>query len=425
MPTTVFPESLDTAIRLAVAALVGLAVGIERQRSGKASGPDAHFAGLRTFLLIGLLGGLSGLFVAYDVPLVGSALIGAGGLLAVGAYVMTARRGTAKALDGTTEAAALMVLALGLLAGTGALRLASGIGAVTVLALAEKQRVHRWVERLDADEMRAALHFAVLALVVLPLLPARIATPVGDLTPRATWMFVLIISALNFAGHVIRRLVGNERGFAVTGALGGVVSSTAVTWSFSRESKDDVALRPSYAVGVIAACTVLFPRVFVVAGMLNPQVALRAAPYLATPFVIGVALSWMFGRATSGRAAEPAEEPRSPLHLAGALRMALAFQVVLLLMQVVRARFGDVGTYSSAALFGFTDVDALTVAMTRSGAAMGPDIAARAIGVGIASNTLLKLGLVLVVGRGAFRVRAAAVLAVMLAALVAAVVLVP
>ena len=425
MPSPELPDSLDTAIRLAVAGLVGLAVGIERQRSGHASGPGQHFAGTRTFLLIGLLGGLGGLFVAHDVALAGTALVAAGALLAVGAYVMTARRGTADAVDGTTEVAALVVLALGLLAGGGVLRLASGAGAVVVLALAEKRRLHSWVDRLDPAEMRAALQFAVLALVVLPLLPATLPTPIGELTPRGTWIFVLIISALNFSGHVARRLVGEERGYAVTGALGGVVSSTAVTWGFARESRHDKSLGAAYAAGVIAACTVLFPRVVVVVSLLNQDVAVAVLPYLAAPFVAGAVISVWVGRAHR-TSREPAEStPRSPLRLGTALQMAAAFQLVLLLMVIVRRQFGDAGVYTSAALFGATDVDALSVAMTRSGDAAFAPVAARAIGVGIASNTLLKLGLALVVGRGVFRWRTAFALTVMLVALVASLLLLP
>lgn len=425
MPSLIFPDSLDTAIRLAVAGLVGLAVGIEREHSGHAIGPAQHFAGTRTFLLIGLLGGLGGLFVACDAVLAGTALVAAGALLVVGAYVVTARSGTAHAVDGTTEAGALVVLALGVLAGGGALRLASGIGAVVVLALAEKRRLHGWVNRLDPIEMRAALQFAVLALVVLPLLPATLASPLGELTPRATWIFVLIVSALNFSGHVARRIVGVERGYAVTGALGGVVSSTAVTWEFARESQRETAHGAAHATGVVAASTVLFPRVLIVVTLLNRDVAMATLPYLAAPFLAGTGFAWWTGRLRhSAKGVEQTAE-LSPLRLGAALKLAAAFQLVLLLMVIVRRQFGDAGVYTSAALFGATDVDALSVAMTRSGEAAFATVAGRAIGVGIASNTALKLGVSLVVGRGDFRLRASFALAVMLAALIGSLLLLP
>jgi len=423
MGASIFPETLDTALRLSVAALVGLAVGIERQRSGHASGPAQHFAGPRTFLLIGLLGGLGGLCVAYDAALAGTVLIAAGALLIVGAYVVTAHRGTAEAVDGTTEAAALVVLALGLLAGGGALRLSSGIAAIVLLALAGKHRLHGWVDRLDPVEMRAALQFAVLALVVLPLLPATIASPLGDLTPRATWVFVLIISALNFGGHLARRVVGRERGYAVTGALGGLVSSTAVTWGFSRESREEPALRPAYAAGVIAASTVLFPRLVVLIVLLDRDVAQAAVPYLAAPFAVGLGFTWWAARTPSALHTSDGVEARNPLRLGAALQMALAFQLVLLLMGLVRRQFGDAGVYTSAALFGTTDVDALAVAMTRMNQGDFAAVAARAIAVGVASNTFVKLIIAASIGRGAFRWRAATALGVMLAALVASLVM--
>ncbi|MBI2408777.1 MAG: DUF4010 domain-containing protein [Gemmatimonadetes bacterium] len=420
-----FPETLDTAARLAVAGLVGLAAGIERQRSGHTMGPAPDFAGARTFLLIGLLGGLGGLFITHDAQLAGVALVAAAALLVVGAYVMTAKQGTADAIDGTTEVAALVVLALGMLAGGGALRLTAGLAALVVLALAEKNRLHGWVDRVDPLEMRAALHFAVLALVILPLLPATIATPVGEFTPRATWILVLVISGLNFAGHLARRVVGRERGYAVTGALGGLVSSTAVTWGFARSSQDDAALRPAYAAGVTAASTVLFPRVLVLVLLLNPGVALAAAPYFAAPFLVGAACSWWFARTPTASGETIMEPPRSPLRLGAALQMAVVFQLALLLMAFVRGQFGDAGVYTTAALFGVTDVDAISVAMTRTNDAAFAPVAARAIVVAVASNTAAKAAIAAAVGRGAFRTRATLALIAMLASMLTSLALVP
>lgn len=419
MMQSLFPETLDTAARLAVAGLVGLAVGIEREQSGHAIGPDPDFAGIRTFLLIGLLGGLGGLFVAHDATALGVALVVAGASLTVGAYVVSARKNVKHAIDGTTEVAALVVLALGVLAGGGALRLAAGLAAIVVLTLAEKRRLHGWVERLDPVEMRAALHFAVLALVVLPLLPSTISTPVGDVTPRGTWILVLLFSGLNFAGHIARRVVGRERGYAVTGALGGLVSSTAVTWGFARSSRDQSSLRPAYVAGVIAASTVLFPRVFVVVFLLNPSVGLATLPYLATPFALGAASAWWAGRRAPTQTSESTDAPRSPLNLSAALQMAVAFQLVLLLMAFVRQQFGESGVYTTAALFGVTDVDAISVAMTRVHDPEFTPTAARAIVVAVASNTFTKAVISAVIGRGEFRWRAAAALLLMLAALLA------
>jgi uncharacterized membrane protein (DUF4010 family) len=237
-------------------------------------------------------------------------------------------------------------------------------------------------------------------------------------------MFVLIISALNFGGHVARRIVGSHRGFGVTGALGGVVSSTAVTLGFARESARHAALRLAYATGVVAACTVLFPRVLVVSTLLNRDVAAHLLPLLVFPATAGMLLTWWMSRPHASSKHAGNNALRSPLGLLSALQMALAFQLVLLFLAMVRTRFGDAGTYTSAAIFGITDVDALTVAMTRTDSGLAVPVAARAIGVGIAANTMVKFCLVLVIGRGVFRVKAGIALAVMFAVLVAALLLI-
>ena len=163
---------LDAAVagQLAVAGLAGLAVGIEREWSGHATGPAARFAGVRTFLLLGLLGGLAGWLFDGGQVMPGALLLVSGGALTVAAYVMAARSG-GDSIEGTTEVAALLVLAVGLASGLGFPLLTSAVASVMVLALVEKTRIHGAIKRLGETEFAAALQFAVLALVVLPILP--------------------------------------------------------------------------------------------------------------------------------------------------------------------------------------------------------------------------------------------------------------
>ena len=178
--------ALDMTIRLVVAAAIGLAVGTEREWSGPRSGPHRRFAGLRTFLLFGILGGVSGLLIADDNVIAGCVLLAAGGAFNLIAYAMTVRR-PHQPLDGTTEAAALVVLALGVLAALGQLALASGSTAVVVYALGEKERLHTLVGRIGKFEMHAALEFLVLALAVLPILPAGPFPGFFGIRPRLLW----------------------------------------------------------------------------------------------------------------------------------------------------------------------------------------------------------------------------------------------
>ena len=408
-------DQLTAALRLAIAALVGLGVGTERQWSGHASGPDARFAGMRTFLMLGLIGGASGLLLAGGFDVAGATLIAAGAALAVVAFVVAMRRPSAE-LDATTEVAAVAVIALGVLAGLGSVVLAAAAGSVMVLMLSEKARLHGTVGRLDEEELRAALRFAVLALVVLPLLPATVVVAGVVLQPRALWSIVLLFCALNFAAFVARRLVKPQHGYGLTGALGGFISSTAVTLLFARRSRTQPEIARALAGGVVAACTVLVPRVLVVSTVVNPTVAARLTLYLAPVLAVGAVLTGLSWRGADGGGETPAE-PRttSPLRLGAAIYMALAFQIAMLAVEYARARWALPGVYATAAFLGLTDVDALAVSMSRAPDGLLASVAARAIAVGILANTLFKAAMSIVMGGAGFRRYAAGSLLIMAA----------
>jgi uncharacterized membrane protein (DUF4010 family) len=397
-------SELDAALRLAVAGLSGMAVGLEREWSGHASGPGARFAGIRTFLLLGTIGGISGVLLSTVGPAIAAALILAAGGIIVAAYLTAARR-SPEAVDGTTETAAVLVLGMGLLAGLGFLALASGVAAVTVLALGEKETIRAFVKRIGREEMQAALQFAVLALVVLPLLPEGPFGPFGGIRPRSLWMVVLIFSGVNFVGYLARRALGDTRGYQATGALGGLVSSTAVTFSFSRQSREEPENSFVLAAGTVAACTVLILRVAVMLIVLNPALAPAAALGLWPMLAAGVLLL-LFGhrKFKNEKPKQRVMESKNPLRLGSAVLMAIGFQLVLLLLNLLQERFGDLGVYASAALAGLTDMDALTFAMSR----LAQDrslvtVAALALVIGVIVNTLFKTALALVLGSPAYR----------------------
>ena len=392
----------DVAQHLAVAALAGLAIGAEREWSGHAKGPDARFAGVRTFLLLGLLGGVAGWFALEGMQLLSFALLFAGGALTAAAYSIAARR-TSGSIDGTTEVAALIVLATGTVAGLGFMALASGIATVTVIALAEKTRIHSFLAKIEESELRAALLFAAIALIILPLLPTGPFGPWGGIRPRALWMIVVIFSGINFLGYLARRGVGAERGYGVTGMIGGVISSTAVTLNFARESRRDASIGSSLAIGVVAACTVLLPRIAIMSMVLNQPVGRALLPYLLPGFAVGAIIVALALRRPVG-AAPPREKHDNPLRFGSALRMALLFQVALTASALAADYWGRRGVISSAIVLGLTDMDALTVSMNRLGES--PDtvlLAAKAIAIGVLANTFFKAALAAVLGTGRFR----------------------
>jgi uncharacterized membrane protein (DUF4010 family) len=394
------------ALRLLIAALIGLAVGLERQWSGHAAGPQARFGGIRTFLLLGLVGGIGGLLLARNFVNAGGLVLGGGIAFGVAAYIMAVRRPEVS-LDATTEAAAMVVVALSALAGAGWITLAAATGSVVVLALREKTRLHELVARLGESTLRAALQFAVLALVILPLLPSGSVGALG-LRPRALWSVVLLFSALNFAAYLARRVVGPERGYAITGALGGFISSTLVTINYSRLSRADREAASPLAAGVIAACTVLIPRVFLLSSVLSPDVARALIPLLIPPLVAGVVAIVVLWRSGAQSGAFTGEEPRNPLRLFAAIQMALVFQAAIIILDAIRQQFGAFGLYASGAFLGITSLDALTYSMTRGNVAVSATDAARVIAVGVLAATLVKIGIALVVGAPRYRVRIAA-----------------
>jgi uncharacterized membrane protein (DUF4010 family) len=400
---------MNAPLGILVAALGGAAIGVERERSGHASGPHARFGGVRTFTMIGGIAGLAGWLGTLGLS--GFALILAGGAVAlvIAGYVAASRR----EVDGTTEAAALVVIGAGLAAGVGWLALSSGIIAITTLLLIEKSSLHALVARVDDEEMRAAARFGVMAIVVLPLLPEGPVGPLGGVRPRELWLLVLFFTGLSFAGYLARRLYGAGRGYPLAGLLGGLISSTNVTFTFARISRREPSLARPLAAGAIAACTMLFPRVIAAAFVLNPAVARPLTLYLAAPFLVGgaaLAFSWRNGE-TGGT---QIDRPVNPLQVGPALQMAALFQIVIVVVRGMGRAFGAGGLLATGAVLGLTDVDALTLSMSKTPVSSGaPAIAAEAIAVGILANCLLKMALALALGTTPFRRVVAPLLAAM------------
>jgi uncharacterized membrane protein (DUF4010 family) len=260
--------------------------------------------------------------------------------------------------------------------------------------------------------LKAGLQFAVLALVVLPLLPEGPYLGALAIRPRSLWALVLAFCALNFASYGARRAVGARRGLSIAGALGGLLSSTAVTLSYARRSRAEADDAGALAAGVIAACCVLIPRILIVSTVLNARVAVAAAPYLLPALLVGVLFIVAFHRRMHGHQAEAVVD-RSPLRLLTALQMAIAFQIALSVIAALGPRLTDVGLYGVSVALGLTDMDALTVSMSSPRSPIGPALAARALAVGVLANTGFKLTLAMTIGTRRFKGQASAGLASM------------
>ena len=201
-------SDLTALTGVVVGALGGAAIGVERQRSGHATGANARLGGVRTFTLLGGVAGMAGWLITAGFGSIAVVLCaGAVGLIVVG-YVVASRND----VDATTEAAALVVIAAGVFAGVGRLALASGTIAVTALLLVEKSRLHALVARIDDSELRAAVRFGVMAVVILPLLPEGPIGSLGGVKPRELWLLVLFFTGLSFVGYLARRVFGPQHG---------------------------------------------------------------------------------------------------------------------------------------------------------------------------------------------------------------------
>lgn len=405
-------------VNLLVAMLGGAAIGLERQWSGHASGPRAHFGGFRTFTLLGGLGGVAGwLSQGALLPLAVVLLVASVALVVVG-YAAASRVD----IDATTEVAAVVVLAAGTATGAGYMGLGSAIVAATAVLLLEKTRLHAFAQRLNDRALRASVRFAAMACVILPLLPQGPFGPFDAVRPRELWALVLFFSGLSFLGWIARRAVGPHQGVILSGLLGGIVSSTSVTLTFARDSREERAPRLALAAGAVGACAVMLIRVTIACAVLNPVLAGALPRYVGLAFLVGVIAVfgvWRWTRVAETRDGEEGEDG-SPLRVGAALQMTALFQVVLFLVLTVQARWGSGALVATSALVGLTDLDALTLSLARS-APLPADIppAIMALVAGILSNTLLKLGVAVVVGRGWFRTATAGALGAMALAIVA------
>ncbi len=387
-------------VSLALAGMAGLLIGLERERSRPSDESRLSFlGGARTHPLLALVGGASMLVaretgvVAVVVPF--AALVVLIALNYAGEVWRNVHRGI------TSEAAFLLSFLLGVLALTrGVLDPKQKIFAVASIAvvatflLSAKPTLHPLVQRISTEDVAGTLKFLIVAVVVLPLLPDRTFGPLDVLNPFQIGVLMVLISGLSFAGYAAIRLLGPRRGLGLTGAMGGLVSSTAVTLSMARRARGRPELEDSAALAVMLASTVMFARVFVIVVVVNPGLSGEVLYPMGFGVAGGVAVClalWL----RSGRAKPGAQEIAfsNPFDLTAALEFALLFAVILLGSKGATTHLGTAGTYAAGVVAGSTDVDAITLSMAKLAVGAGPvthRVAATTIFLGTASNTLVK-----------------------------------
>ena len=400
-------------LRLVVAAALGGLIGIERERAEGAGAPQ--FAGVRTFPLFSVLGAVLAVASGQIGPVV------VAGFAAVAALVVVSYlRSSRSDIGTTTETAALATYWVGVLAGAGALVLAAVLGIGMTVLLASKERLEAFPRGLSHDEVQAALVLAVIAAVVLPLLPDARYGPWGVWNPRHLWGMVVLVCGLSFVAFVAMRIWGEARGLYASGLLGGLVPSTAVTVSFATRSREAPVRAVPLAAAAGLASLVMLVRVGVLAAVAGSTVLPLLLPFLSAMLAAGSAAVGVLAR-RAAPAQTTAPGIGSPFRLSQAIRFAALYALVLLAVEAAARYTGTWGVATAAVLAGLTDVDAITLALASAAARdLRPDVAASAIALAVLSNTVAKAAYAAWLGGPAFRrgilaVQGAAVLAGMAA----------
>jgi len=398
---------LDTLVaveRLGVAVLIGLLIGLDRERT-RPDGRGRLFAGVRTFPLIALAGALPMLIPApAGLVLLASAFLGVS-LIAGVAYLRSSAAGE---FGSTTEIAALTTFLLGALAAHGDIAVASASGVAIAVLLAAKPRLEAFSHALSREEIGAMLELAVIAVIVLPLMPRQGYGPWQVLNPFEIWLVVVLVSALSLAGFVAVRLVGNHRGLAATGLVGGLVSSVAITLSMAERSRAKDVPAGAIAAAVVLASTVMCGRVAVIVGIANSLILPRVLPTLVVMTIVGLAAAYLTSRNADQSVTESQRKIKNPFSLRHAITFGLIYAVVRVLIRTAHEFLGSAGMFVVSFVTALGDVDAPAIAFARSGLMEGSFRApATAIGIAAVSNTLVKLGLAWALGAGDFRRRVA------------------
>lgn len=340
--------------QLAIALGLGLLVGLQRERSA-----SLPIAGFRTFPLITLLGTISAL-VARDFGgwIIAASALALGGLIVVGT-ILTSREKPAD-FGLTTEVAMLLMFAVGAYLVAGRMEVAVVVGGGVAVLLHFKGQLHGFAARLGDDDLKAIMQFALISLVILPVLPDRTYGPYSVLNPRQIWLMVVLIVGISVAGYIVYKFFGERVGVITGGFLGGLVSSTATTVSYARRSKEDADGVRLIAVVIMISSTVVFVRVLLEIAVVARSffvVALIPIASILLLFVILSAAVWKWGyKEETGLPPQ-----KNPSELKPALLFGLIYALILVAVAAANQHFGNRGLYVVAAISGLTDVDAITL----------------------------------------------------------------
>lgn len=395
-------DLVDLFQRLGLAIAIGAAIGVERHWRERGEPEGGRTAGIRTFTLIGMTGGLAGLLETVIGDNAVSGVIVATFLIAVTVVMLRFELLQAQAehsVSATTVIASITTFALGALAVLGDMVVASAGGAAIVTVLASREFLHSAIRRLTWVELRSAVVLLAMSFVLLPLIPATLYGPFGGVSPRSLLILVILLASVSFVGYVAVRLLGSGQGYLVAGAVGGLVSSTATTLTLARESLSSMSARAA-AGGAVAAGAISLLRTGLLIAALAPALVSALLPPLVVAGAVMMACAVLFISHDAARA--EAEPPANPFELMQVVKMALLITVVAFVSRASAQVFGDAGLYIVSALSALADVDAATVTVAGMAAQLTTAVAVNAIGIAVAANLLAKVVYAAATGSRAF-----------------------
>lgn len=399
-----------------IAILLGSLIGLEREQKQQIYGYEI-FGGLRTFALISLSGALAMFLSTYSAVLSGIVTVALFTIIIFSYFSASKNHGK---VGVTSEIAAVVAYMIGILCGMESFLLATCIAIATIAILHFKQPLHKWAHHIKNEEIVSTIQFIVITFIILPLLPNKGFGPYEFFNPYIVWLIIVFISGISFASYIAIKLFGPKRGIGLTGFLAGFISSTALTLSFSGQSKKNKTIIDPYVVAIVVASSAMFFRILLEVAVLNRE--LLATLILPMSAMGGVGLLsalffWFKDRKVPEGSQKHFESMHSPFRLAPAVKFGLFFALILFLVKFSESVIGNKGLYMTSVLSGVLDVDAITVSVsTLAKTEIAKLSATYAIIIATMVNTVAKGMIVLALGNRKVAIKILVVFALMLVA---------
>ncbi|MEX0845966.1 MAG: MgtC/SapB family protein [Balneolaceae bacterium] len=389
---------LELILKLAAALGVGLLIGVERGWHGRKEDEGDRVAGIRTFSLSGLLGGIWAILIPHTGEWVlGVAFLAFTGLI-IASYVFEQKAFEEQDIGITTEVGLMLTFALGAWAALDYQIEALATAVVVMTILSVKPVLHNWLQKIEVNVIYAGIKLLIISVILLPLLPDQGYGPWEALNPYWIWWMVVLISGLSFLGYLLVKYVGEGKGTLLTSIIGGLASSTAVTVSLAKFAEQQkIEMSKLFAAGVLIASSVMFVRVYIEVAVVNPGLLHPIwIPLTVMLLLTFGCVFWLWRKSSGSSQAEenPALNLGNPLQLATAIKFGVLLALILVLATALEEWFGDQGIYLLALFSGLMDVDAITVSFSKMAEGeITSVVAIRGIIIAVVSNTLVKAGL--------------------------------